>query len=530
MNKTLFLFILVLMLAFLLRFFYLGRIPNGLYSDEAAYGYNAYSILNTGRDEYGEFIPLAFKSFGEYKTPLYIYFMVPFIKAFGLSVFSVRITSAVLGIGSVILAYLISKIFFGNKMIALLSSFLMAVSPLALQFNRMGHESNLSTFLILAGILFWLLFLKFPNYIFISILSFALSLYAHNDARVITPLILVFLTIFYRRNLAGIKRRFMVGIFLFLFILAPLIFLIPKEGIFNRVSSVSIFSDRGLIEDINVERGDDMKKAFVLPSLFHNKTLSYTKKIIDNYMDHFSSDFLFLSGDPVKIYQTVGNGIILLTLAPFLPLGLYFIFRRKFTQRWLILFWFMVSPVPAALTKFVPSASRSFLMSGISSLILAAGMYYSLKKWQKYLLVFLFVMNFAYYLHFYYVNTPVRYAKEWHYGMDEVISKVNTIESRYNKVWFSRNAWGYIYPLFFLKYPPEKYQTQAKLSSLNEFGFGWVYGFDKYVFDDFPSDLNTKKNTLFIGAPSDFAGNIVPVATIYYPDGNPAFFIVDYEN
>lgn len=519
-----------MVLAGLLRFFYLGGMPNGLYSDEAAYGYNAYSILQTGRDEYGIFIPLAFKSFGEYKTPLYIYFMVPLIKIFGLTVFAVRATSAILGIGAVLLTYLISAIIFGRKQIALLSSFLMAVSPLALQFNRMGHESNLSTFLITAGILFWLLFLKSPNYIFISLFSFALSLYAHNDARVVTPLILILLTILYRRNLAEIKRRFFTGVFLFFLILIPLIFATPREGIFNRASFVSIFSDRGLIEDINVERGEDIKRTFIPSSTFHNKTFAYTKKFIGNYMDHFSFDFLFITGDSVKIYQTVGNGLILLALAPFFPLGLYFIFRKKLTHRWIVIFWLMVAPVPAALTRFVPSASRSFLLAGISSQILALGLYYSIKKWKIYPLIFVFSLNFAYYLHFYYVNTPIRYAKEWHYGMDEVITKVKTIEDRYDKIWFSRNVWGYIYPLFYLEYPPEKYQKQAKLSPLNEFGFGWVNGFDKYVFDDFPGDMSKRTDILFVGNPSDFGSRIQPLETIYYPDGSKAYYFADHNS
>ena len=455
MNKALFLFILVLILAFLLRFFYLGRIPNGLYSDEAAYGYNAYSILNTGRDEYGMFMPLAFKSFGEYKTPLYIYFMVPFIKAFGLSEFSVRITSAILGIGAVILSYLISIIIIGRIRIALLSSFLMAVSPLALQFNRMAHESNLSTFLVTVGIYFWLRALKSANYIFISIIAFTLSLFAHNDARVVTPLILILLVFLYRRNLAEIKGKFFKSILLFFLILSPFLFATPKEGIFNRASFVSIFSDRGLIEDINIERGEDKRKDFAFSSLFHNKILVYTKKFIDNYLDHFSSDFLFLSGDPVKIYQTLGNGIILLLFAPFLPLGIYFILREKLDHRWLILFWLLIAPIPAALTRFVPSASRSFLFAGITSQIISLGLFYSvikskIKVRKMFIIstVLIFSMNFAYYLHYYYINTPLRYSKEWHYGMREVIDEVKDVQDNYSTIWFSREVWGYIYPLF----------------------------------------------------------------------------------
>ena len=83
MKKTNLILGLIIILAVFLRFYYIEKIPNGLYSDEASYGYNAFSILETGKDEYGNFMPLAFRSFGDYKAPLYIYFLIPFIKIFG---------------------------------------------------------------------------------------------------------------------------------------------------------------------------------------------------------------------------------------------------------------------------------------------------------------------------------------------------------------------------------------------------------------------------------------------------------------
>ena len=59
--KFLILFLIVI-LAFLLRFYQLSTNPPGLNLDEVAIGYNAYSILRTGRDEYGKFLPIVFRS------------------------------------------------------------------------------------------------------------------------------------------------------------------------------------------------------------------------------------------------------------------------------------------------------------------------------------------------------------------------------------------------------------------------------------------------------------------------------------
>jgi len=82
-------FLLVLICAFFLitRVYKIAEIPPSLYWDEASIGYNAYSIAETGKDEWGESFPLHFRAFGEFKLPVYIYSVVPFVKIFGLNEF-----------------------------------------------------------------------------------------------------------------------------------------------------------------------------------------------------------------------------------------------------------------------------------------------------------------------------------------------------------------------------------------------------------------------------------------------------------
>src|SRR3989304_6317172 len=97
--------LIILGIAIVLRLWKLGSIPPSLTSDEASLGYNAYSILKTGRDEYGQFLPIIFKSFGDYKPGLYVYSTVPFVAFFGLNEFSVRLPSAIAGVIAVWLLY-----------------------------------------------------------------------------------------------------------------------------------------------------------------------------------------------------------------------------------------------------------------------------------------------------------------------------------------------------------------------------------------------------------------------------------------
>ncbi len=90
--------IVILLAAFILRFFMLGKVPLGVSLDEASLGYNGYSVLKTGRDEYAQKLPLSFKAFGEYKAPLYRYLTIPFIGLFDLNEFSLRLPSAIFGL------------------------------------------------------------------------------------------------------------------------------------------------------------------------------------------------------------------------------------------------------------------------------------------------------------------------------------------------------------------------------------------------------------------------------------------------
>lgn len=535
MRKTDFLFGLIIILAIVLRFFYIEEIPNGLYSDEASYGYNAFSILETGKDEYGNFMPLAFRSFGDYKAPLYIYFLIPFIKIFGLSEWSVRVPSAVLGVGLVILIYILAQKITRRTSAALLSAYLVSISPLGLQFNRMAHENNLVAFLVTGAVLFFVLSLKKANYIILSFLTFAASIYTYHDARVLVPLLLLLFFYFYRQNLWQIKEKVVFGFIIFLLLLIPFISLFKSGALWSRPRNTIVFSDLGSILTINNERGEDKTTNYFAPFLFHNKIFSFPKILLQNYLTHFSPDFLFFSGDKVKIYNTVESGILYLAEMPFLLLGLYFLLRKNFSYKAIIFSLLLLSPIPAALTKYVPSASRMLSILPSLSIIPALGLILSIKYFKNYskrivYLVFisiLFTINISYYLHYYYINTPIRYASDWHCGMREVIGKVNELQNRYKNIWFSKNTWGYIYPLFYLRYPPDKYQTQAKLSPLNEFGFGWVDAFDKYIFADFPNKMNSYQNTLFIGSPTDFKKLKKPLYSVYYPNGDIAYYFAD---
>lgn len=96
-RKDFIILFLIFLIGVFLRFYRLGDIPAGLHKDEAFLGFNAYSILKTGKDMSGIFLPLHFKSF-LYSPSGYSYFSIPFIALFRLSAFSTRFASAFFGL------------------------------------------------------------------------------------------------------------------------------------------------------------------------------------------------------------------------------------------------------------------------------------------------------------------------------------------------------------------------------------------------------------------------------------------------
>jgi 4-amino-4-deoxy-L-arabinose transferase-like glycosyltransferase len=141
--KSNWLLVIVLLIAGILRLWNLGSTPPGLTPDEASLGYNAYSILKTGRDEFGTKLPIIFKSFGDFKPGLYIYLTIPSVAILGLNEFSTRLPSAMAGIISVFLIYLIiKKLEIGNLLkiknykLEIIAASVAAINPYLIYFSR----------------------------------------------------------------------------------------------------------------------------------------------------------------------------------------------------------------------------------------------------------------------------------------------------------------------------------------------------------------------------------------------------------
>ena len=254
-RKNLFLIVIIL-LAALLRFYNLGKNPPSIDWDEASIGYNAYSLLKTGKDEFGNSWPISIRSFDDYKPPLYVYATIPSVAIFGLNEFAVRFPSALTGTLTVIVFYFLTKEIFndrskakGQKLkVAMVASFLLAINPWHLQFSRVAFEANLALFFFVLGV--YLLFKAINNqslYYYSGVaVAFAATMYSYHSARVVVPLFLLLISWIYRKSLLKNKSKIFVATILGTILLIPMLITFMRAYGQSRFTTVSVFTNRGI--------------------------------------------------------------------------------------------------------------------------------------------------------------------------------------------------------------------------------------------------------------------------------------------
>jgi len=540
------LLVFILALAFFLRFYKLTSDPPSLNWDEVAIGYNAYSILKTGKDEWGVKFPINFKSYSEYKLPAQIYASIPAIAFFGLNDFSVRITPVIYGVLTVLFSYFLAYALLKKRSVALLMALLVATSPWHIQLTRASFESSFSVLWVILGIWFLVLGFKKPKYWIISAIPFAISVYTYNSARVFTPLFLLAVFIIYRKEFLKNLKYALIAAGLFASLMAPLIPIVFNGEAIARYKLVSITNDPGLVPRIDQNRNNSTLPP-ILARLVHNRVTYVSLYFTENYLAHFTPNFLFISGAGHHQHNVQGMGELYYFQAPFVLLGLYFLFKKKMRFRWLLIAWLLIVFIPVATTDdSIPNALRTIIAEPFYELVTALGIYeaYLLLKDKKVWLyvagtatIALALFNFSRYLYLFYDVYPFKYSEDWQYGYEQAVSYIKQNYNKYDLIVFTR-TYGepYMFTLFYLKYDPAKYQNSPNLIRFEENNWVWVLRFDKFYFPDLGDTgthyqdivkANPGKKILFIGKPGDFPKGTPILKQIDFLDGKGDFQIVE---
>lgn len=491
------------------RVWNLANVPPGLTWDEAALGYNAYSITQTLRDEYGNFLPLTLVSFGDYKPALYAYLIIPFITVLGLNEVAVRLPSVLAGIGIIILSYLLTKELFKEKWLALSVAFFASISPMAIQFSRAAWESNAAVFLNLLGLYLFFKALNNSKFYIPSAISFSLSLICYQGSKIFVPILLFGLFIFYKKSLKYSKNFFsaIVLIGLVITLVYALTFFLGQS---DRLAVQNFFAYKRTPEKIEAIIKEDrpIVNNFYFETL-HGEWWSYFSGIVERYLIYFSPKTLFIDGDYSPRHSTPGIGILNFYGLIFLPFGFYLLWRKKDSGKNIILYILFTAMIPAVLSRDLVSMVRAlnfmvplFILEGFGFyfLVLKISQFTHTKKiFSIFALLTIIFLNLIIYIDSYFIHMPKEYATDWMYGYKQAIL-LNPDFSKYNKVIFT-NEYGqpYIYYLFYSKYPPAKFQSQAVLEK-DSLDVGTVKKIDNIEFRqvNWPADRGLE-NTLIIG-------------------------------
>lgn len=532
------LFVLIVILASALRLYQIQNLPPGVNRDEAAIGYTAYSLLHTGRDEYGKFLPLAFESFGDWKLPLYIYTTVGSVFFFGLNEFAVRLPSALAGIGMVILSYFLVKELTKNNKLAFLSMAVMAIAPWAIHFSRVAEESNLAAFLITAAVL---LFLKSFKKTWLAILSavlFALTYFTYAGNYVFTTLLVFGLVCFYWKNILKTKATVTaVGIFLLLSLMIGMVNLSANH---TKISGIGIFGDPSIVHaQIELPRLQYSNPNSFAAKFFHNRIIYGTQQFFINYANAFSPQFLFEVGGTNHAHNIENFGNAYLIEFPFFFLGLVSLFvLQKGKEKKLILWWLLISPVAASITKDAPHSARMFAVFPIFSIVIAMGIIYVLNLFKQKIvrlaafsvLIILYTVNLGIYLDTYYVHFPINEAESWGYIYRDLYTQLQKTEFNNKQIVISKPTYSpYIFLLFYSHYDPTLYQRQAVRYPATSDGFYHVKQFGKYIFEDIDWQRDLQQpNTVLVNDYITTPENIRTYQTdgTYLPSGQPMFSII----
>jgi 4-amino-4-deoxy-L-arabinose transferase-like glycosyltransferase len=460
----------IILLGVLLRLTFLSSIPNGFFCDEAVRGYDAYSILLTGRDQYGEFLPLFTRSLDDYPESFYVFLAVPSVAFFGLNEFAARLPAGLIGLLTIPVLYFLTKEFFGRR-VALIAALLLAISPWHLQFSRSAMSSyTLMPLFFCLGLLFFMKAVSRGKrfFLYLSSLIFSISLYTYYSARIFVPIFVFGMCVIFFKELRKAKKESIIGAVMFLSVLIFLSFFwISAKGL-SRINESLILS---------------------LP-----QNIRY-------YLSYFNPYFLFIRGDSNLLHsiRNVGQLHLFEAFTVLAGLGAVLAGLRKKEYR-IFLLWLVLYPIPACF-GLSPNAARSIIGAPLFVILSAVGIFTLISIIKPRILRVGFVGALSIVILFsaliycknYFFDYPKYGASWWQYGMKEAVTYADN--SPYDRVIVSNSlTMAHTFILFYTAYPPLQCQEALRRG---KFSFG------KFHICFLSEDLKVKGKWLFIVEPGE---------------------------
>jgi len=369
--------LVILLIAFLARAWDLGKIPYGIANDEVNYLYSAYHLFKTGQDLHGNFLPLSFQ-IDSSLSPVPIYVASPFVGILGPSAASGRIPFILMGVGTVLLVYLLAKILFKKEGIALVAALSLALSPWHILISRGAWDGIAALFFYMLGIYIFVRTIEKGNILW-SLPFFLLGFYSYHGTKVFFAALICVLFIWYRKFLWSDKKRAVLftlgilGIFLSFYIVLLKYNVTRQEALFFKNETYI----KNAQEAVKFERTNSIALSPV-KEIFSNKGWFFMNVMIDQYLGAFSPQYLFTVGDINRIFGwgAFFKGVFYIVDLPFMLFGLWYLHKYKSKREvYLLLALILIAPLPAAVAAGKTYIIRGLMMLPFFSILIGAGIY-----------------------------------------------------------------------------------------------------------------------------------------------------------
>lgn len=545
--------ITILLLGCFLRFYKLDQFPVQLNHDEVTQLYDAISIAHTGKDVYGNFMPVIFKSVGDYKSPFYTYTTSIFYRIFGGDELTIRLPGAIFGSLTILAVFWFVLSLLGNeqssssnKKIALYAAFFTAIAPFELFFSRKSFENGAGILLMLIGFSVLLMHIKnklSTRWIYLSLFIFSIAVYTYFSHAIIIPLLLLIFILIFRKHLFPNWKKYLWPLIILLALYSPIIILtITNPDVSYRTKTVFIKQDVNLGELIKFTKTGNS----FLDALFENRVLWDFS--LSRYLSQFNPIYLFGNGLDLTNQGILGAGPLYLFQLPFLIFGVIYLLKQT-TQTLgakFIFFWIIIGMIPSGLTFERSSPHRVIMVFTMLNIVSAIGFYFLLSILRGFrfylskllypLIFIIMLLNISFFLHIYFINYPNEKSQSIQYPFEQIArfaweqyDKVDTIvfDPLYGIHAPFIGTGAHYYLAYFGNYPPEKFQKEYRSGKGERETI-----FDKFSIRkvDWREDQNLK-NVLIIASPWS-----LPIANIskdkiiktfkYYDGKKDAFYAV----
>lgn len=456
-----------------------SQLPAGLNRDEAALGYNAYSLLQSGKDEWGVSWPIVFRSFGDYKLAGYIYTLIPFVQVFGLNAFSVRLPSLLAGITLIPLVYLLTKEVTKRKDLAVVGAMIQAISPWALHYSKVAFEANLALCLFVASV--YLLFKRQsqPVHSVVGSHLLFLSLLTYNAPLIMAPFLLAVL-LFVKKRVASIG----------VCVVAALAFVLVFPATKGK-TGITVFSDVGFIEQQH-RAYQNAGSNFLLKTISH-PFVFYPRVIVEQYIKSYNPTFLVFQGGSNPWHQAPYSGHLTIGMYALFILGIvsaFFILQRQSYMLYVLL---IISPFASAITVDAPQATRMLFFFLTASIFTAIGL---MALWKYMKLVALLACVIVLFESANYVQSSLRAflnhpQTEWFSGIGKAITTAEAYRKENELIGIVGDVhYMYIYPAFYTQLDPIEFLTTIEYFPNDAIGLSQVKKVGHYIFASNAADMS----------------------------------------